>query len=129
MSLAARIGLAGAEREVVDGLRPEIQRLANVSTLEIMDGGSDAAGCARLSVAGAEVLIPLAGVLDPEVERARIAKRLADVETEAARSRGKLANPSFVSKAPGNVVRSERDRLAALEQEAAALAAQREELG
>src|SRR5207302_2420515 len=72
MSLAARIGLAGAEREVVDGLRPEIQRLANVSTLEIMDGGSDAAGCARVSVAGAEVLIPVGGVPRAEVVRSAI---------------------------------------------------------
>jgi valyl-tRNA synthetase len=74
-------------------------------------------------------LIPLAGVLDPEVERARLIRRIGEVEETASRSERKLANEAFVSNAPAAVVERERDRLAALKEEAASLAEQLGELG
>jgi valyl-tRNA synthetase len=114
---------------VVESLRAEIQRLATISTLDVLDEPGDPTGCARLVADGARLLIPLAGVLDPDVERSRLARRIAEVEAATSRSEAKLGNGSFVSKAPANVVEKERKRLAALRDEAAALAAQVEELG
>jgi valyl-tRNA synthetase len=106
-----------------------MERLANVSTLEVLNDPGDPAGCARLVADGAQVLIPLAGVLDPEVERARLSKRLAQIEAEAEQVNKKLHNDSFVAKAPQDVVQKERSRLAALQEETAALAGQLDELG
>jgi valyl-tRNA synthetase len=129
MPLSVGVVPHAAQREVLDELRPEIQRLATVSTLEVLDGPGDATGSARLVADGAEVLIPLAGVLDLNVERGRLRRRLGDVEAEAARSEGKLASEGFVSKAPPEVVEKEQRKLVALKEEAAALGAQLEELG
>jgi valyl-tRNA synthetase len=129
MSLAARVHSTPAQRGIVEGMRDEIQRLANVSTLAVLDEPGDPTGCARLVADGAQVLIPLAGVLDPEVERSRLSKRIAGIEQQAARSEGKLSSEGFVSKAPPEVVERERSRLAALKEEAAALFSQLEELG
>ncbi|HJP66329.1 MAG TPA: valine--tRNA ligase [Actinomycetota bacterium] len=129
-SLALTATVAGSDwqRAVAEGLRPEIERLANAS-LEIRADPGDPAGSARLAADGAQVLIPLAGVLDPEAERARLAKRIAEVQASAARSESKLGSEGFVAKAPPEVVEQERQRLVQARDEAAALAAQLDELG
>jgi valyl-tRNA synthetase len=114
---------------VATTLLPEIQRLAMLSSLDVTDEPGDPTGTARLTAAGAQVLIPLAGVLDPEAERARLKARLAEIERVAARSDGKLRNEGFLAKAPAHVVDQERRRLEQAKEEAAALAAQLEELG
>jgi valyl-tRNA synthetase len=129
MSLAARVHAGPAQREVFEALRPEIERLANVSTLEILDSPGDRTGSARILADGAQVLIPLAGVLDPELEQARLSKRLTTLEADTARVAAKLSNQKFVANAPAEVVEKERARLRALEEEAAALSMQLEELG
>jgi len=129
MSLSGRVYPRPDQRGVLQALRPEIERLANVSSLELLDHPGDPSGCARLVADGAQVLIALAGVLDPEVERARLSKRLAEIEAEARQVNAKLANESFVAKAPADVVQKERRRLAGLEEETASLAAQLDELG
>lgn len=127
-SLPVRILPAEDQRDIIDAARPDIQRLATVSLLEALDGPADPTGCARLVAGGAQLLIPLAGVLDPEVERARLSKRLSEIDADAARIEGKLANESFLQRAPAEVVDKERAKLAALKEEAATLAAQLEEL-
>ena len=127
--LAVRVLPVGAQREVALELRPEIERLAGISSLEILDAAGDPTGCARLVAAGAQVLIPLAGVLDPEVERGRLAKRMSSIEADLAKGEAKLTGEGFVSRAPVDIVEKERRKVAALKEEAATLAAQIEELG
>ena len=114
---------------VLDSLRPEIQRLAGVSTLEVLEGPGDPTGSARLVAAGADVLIPLAGVLDLDVERDRLSRQITKVEMDISRGESKLAGEGFLTKAPRHVVAHERERLAAARKEAAALTQQLEELG
>lgn len=129
MSLAASVAPSPAERSVLSELRSEIERLAGISTLQVLDGPGEEEGCARLVAGGNTVLIPLAGVLDSETERTRLSRRLAEIEDRVARGEAKLSSDGFVSKAPPEVVEKERDRVAALKEEAAVLAGQMEELG
>jgi valyl-tRNA synthetase len=110
-------------------LRHEIERMAGISSLEVSEVPGDPADSARLVAAGAQVLIPLAGLFDRQAERARLAKRIADIERSVTQSEGKLANEAFVAKAPHEVVAKERRKLAQLQAEQAELAAQLEELG
>ena len=67
-----------------------------------------------VAVAGPHRIMPHIEV-DPEVERARIAKEIARLESEIAKARAKLANGSFVERAPAHVVQQERDRLHAFQ--------------
>jgi len=65
---------------------------------------------------------------DPVVERERLTKEAARLEGEIIKARAKLANASFVERAPASVVAQERERLAAFEATLAKLKAQIEKL-
>ena len=71
--------------------------------------------CAVAVLAEAEIILPLAGLIDKEAELAKVRKNLSDVERQIAGHRGKLGNASFVSRAPAEVVEQTRAKLAELE--------------
>jgi valyl-tRNA synthetase len=62
-----------------------------------------------------EIFVPLAGLINLEVERERLAKELAEVRGFIAGIEAKLQNASFVAKAPPIVVTKERARLEELQ--------------
>jgi valyl-tRNA synthetase len=127
--LAVRVRVEGERRDVLGALHDEIGRVARIDRLDVLDDGADPSGSARLVVQGAEVLIPLAGVLDVETECARIRKRLDQVAGDAERAARKLDNRGFTDQAPPEVVEKERRKLVAVEGERAVLEAQLVELG
>ena len=67
-----------------------------------------------------QVYMPLEGLVDFAAEKERLAKEMSKLEAELATVRKKLANESFVSRAPAAVVaehrRREADFLRKLEQ-------------
>ncbi len=80
-------------------------------------------------VSGVEVYLPLRGLIDVEKETARLNKERENLEKEVARVAGKLANESFVAKAPAAVIEKERakereyrEKLAAISERLAYLA-------
>ena len=125
--LTVRVHADEEQAQVLATLGGELQRLARIGALEV--GPADPAGSARLSVQGVEALIPLAGVLDTDTECARIRRRLAGIEDDAAKVERKLANEGFLQKAPADIVDGQREKLAAFKEEEAALRAQLDELG
>lgn len=56
--------------------------------------------------------------IDPEVERTRLTKELAQVRKHIAGTKGRLANEAFVSKAPPAVIDGAKQQLAELETKA-----------
>ncbi|MBQ3726351.1 MAG: valine--tRNA ligase [Selenomonadaceae bacterium] len=70
---------------------------------------------------GAEIYLPLAGLIDTEKEIARLTKELEKIRKGAASTAGKLNNERFVSKAPAEVVQAERDKLSAAEEKISSL--------
>ena len=72
--------------------------------------------------------LPLAELVDIDAELERIAKEKAKAEDNLKRIEAKLANESFTSRAPENVVNAEREKadkaralIAKLEESAAAM--------
>ena len=59
-------------------------------------------------VTGAELFLPLEGLLNIDEELARLTKELAKWQSEVKRVQGKLSNERFMSKAPEAVVAEER---------------------
>ena len=60
---------------------------------------------------GVEAWLPLAGLVDLERERARLAAGVGAAAAEVARLEAVLANTTFTERAPAEVVQRERDRL------------------
>jgi valyl-tRNA synthetase len=63
---------------------------------------------ARGVVRGLEVAVPLVGLLDFDAERARLVKELRKIDAELDARNRKLANESFLERAPADVVEKER---------------------
>jgi valyl-tRNA synthetase len=74
---------------------------------------------ATLHLAGADVYVDLAGVIDVAAETQRLAKQLEKLSGMIAAKEKKLANRSFIDKAPADVVRNEEESLAQLRQQLA----------
>ena len=86
-----------------------IELLANVDPLELVPAGSDKPENAMAAVnAATEVYLPLKGLIDVEMETARLNKELAGLEKEMKRVSGKLNNKNFLAKAPQDVVEKEQ---------------------
>jgi valyl-tRNA synthetase len=58
-----------------------------------------------------KILVPMAGLINMDAERARLAKEIARVEGEIMKCQAKLGKPDFVDNAPPAVVDKERQRL------------------
>jgi valyl-tRNA synthetase len=102
-----------------------IAMLARASAFEKRDALPDSAG--PVAVIG-EARVLLHKQVDPAAERARLGKEVSRLETEIAKAKGKLANASFVDRAPPQVVEQERKRLADFEASLGKLKQQLEKL-
>jgi valyl-tRNA synthetase len=99
-----------------------IRRLARASGVQRLEEAMPA-GSAQIVLDEATVVIPLAGLIDVGVERARLERERDRVAAEAGKLEQKLGKPDFVSRAPEEVVEETRERLAGLRAEVARLEA------
>ena len=90
-----------------------VQRMGGVEQLVLHRGAATpAVPQSAVGVgAGFEVRVPLAGVIDLAAEGARIDKELAKIASDLALLDKKLSNPSFVERAPAEVVAKDRARV------------------
>jgi valyl-tRNA synthetase len=91
-----------------------IQRLARV---EVIDHTQVGKGAVTLSVPGAVMALPLAGIVDVDAENARLSKAMAKVAKEVGGLKGKLGNERFLANAKPEVVEEQRGRLVTAEAE------------
>ena len=85
--------------------------IATLARLESVEESSDppAAGPAARAVAsGVDLAVPLAGVIDIEVERRRLLREIDKLSKESASHARKLQNAEFMSKARPEVVDKSR---------------------
>ncbi|KAA0888834.1 valine--tRNA ligase [Oryzomonas rubra] len=89
-----------------------IVSLARVADLA-MGQGIEKPEDASIQVAGdVQIFVPLKGLVDVEEEEKRLLKEIAKIEKEIDLFSKKLENPSFVERAPADVVAKEREKLA-----------------
>ena len=95
-------------------------KLAKLDSIQWL-GENEAPMCATQLVGDMKVLIPMAGLIDVDAEKARLTKEIDKAEKELGRIRGKLSNENFVSRAPEAVVAKEKEKASALESSVASL--------
>jgi valyl-tRNA synthetase len=101
-----------------------LMRLAGVAVPRIL-GSAQAAPISAVAFVGAlEILVPMAGLIDPTAELDRLAKQQRKTEADLNKMEGKLSNAEFARNAPPEVVAKDRQRLAELRTEIGQLAAQ-----
>ena len=61
-----------------------------------------------------KILIPMAGLIDKDAELARLDKEIQKIFNDLPRIEGKLSNPTFIDKAPSEVIDKEKAKLADL---------------
>jgi valyl-tRNA synthetase len=91
-----------------------IQSLAKVKPLEFKDGRLTGAQGENFAVAvlkEADVIVPMASMIDLAVEREKILKEIAQIDADVARLEARLKDEAFLSKAPAVVVAKEKERL------------------
>ncbi len=112
LSVQVKDGTA-QERVWLESYELYIQQLARTETIErVLEGDQESAS----ALAGeTTVLVPLGGLIDPAVETQRLEKELAGKRKELEIASAKLANTSFVEKAPAAVVDKVRAQIADLE--------------
>jgi valyl-tRNA synthetase len=108
--------LAGIEATPLAGHEAAIRSL-----LRLAVPVADFAPTASVQAEGITVQLDTAAAIDIGAERRRLEKDLAAATADAGATERRLANPSFVEKAPEAVVARSRDRLAAAQAEIASL--------
>jgi valyl-tRNA synthetase len=99
-------------RNVFEASRAAVARLARASEILIREQLDAPRASARAVLAGgAEVAVPLEGLIDFEVERARLSREIEKLQKESAKLEAQLANPQFVERAPAEKVSEIRERL------------------
>ena len=126
-SRKAKVYLATKYEKSFAGTEAFFARLASASALEVAAefDGSVISGdnAVQIVTDSATVFLPLSDIIDYEKEKARLAAELEKLDGEITRAKAKLANESFVSRAPAAVVAGERDKLAKYEENRAGVAA------
>jgi valyl-tRNA synthetase len=119
---------SAALADLLERSRPLILPLARVRDLSAGTDVTKPAGCASSVLKDATLFVPLAGVIDIDTERRRLAKEADRLEGLIGAARKKLANENFVTRAKPDVVEREREKLASLEADLAKVTSARADL-
>ncbi len=130
MELSPRVELALQVRgERTDTLAAHLGGLSHMArVVSITPSDERPLASATVPVPGAEIFVPLAGLVDLDAERSRLDAELQKVDKDIRDLTKRLGNPGFVDRAPPDVVQRFRDKLVAAQARREQLAAAREAL-
>ncbi|MBX3706466.1 MAG: valine--tRNA ligase [Pseudomonadales bacterium] len=117
-------GGGATDRALCAATEDLLKRLARIESIEWLGADAEPPVNALALVGELRVMVPLAGLIDLDAERARLGKEIAKKQQDAERLRQKLGNPGFTDKAPAEVVAKERQKLVDADAALATLQAQ-----
>ncbi|MCC0016435.1 MAG: valine--tRNA ligase [Rhodobiaceae bacterium] len=104
------VNASSAAKGAIARNEDSLMRLARIEALSFADEVPQ--GCVQAVVGTETIALPLAGLVDVDAEKARLAKEQGKLDKEVADIARKLDNPGFVANAPEAVVEEQRERLA-----------------
>ncbi len=114
-------GGSPAQRGWLADNRVALMALAGIESPTVLEDAELAPESATALAGDMTLFIPLADLIDKDAELARLAREVDKRAKDLARIEGKLANESFVAKAPAEVVAREREKVAEINGELARL--------
>ncbi len=116
-------------KELPEEEAASLRILLNAERLELASDYAPPKGTPTALTPLGELHLPLEGLIDLEVESARLGKEIAKIEAELVTVRKKLANENFVANAPAAVVAEHRQREADFADQLEQLKQMRDSLG
>ncbi len=107
--LEALIKAVGRSAEILQRMRSLVLHMANLTSLDVGADVKRPADAAALVVDDLEIYLP--GTVDQKKELERLEARRKKLLEDVQKAEARLANESFVSRAPADVVEKERQRL------------------
>jgi valyl-tRNA synthetase len=95
----------------IEQFSAHIKSLARIECIDWLESSQPTPMAAAQWIDQLHIMVPMAGLIDVAVERARLQKQLLDAEQWVTRLQQKLANRQFVDNAPTEVVQRERQKL------------------
>jgi valyl-tRNA synthetase len=102
------------DRTRFDSNQHLIVTLAKFASVQWLTDKDSIPESATALIGDLEILIPMAGLIDKAEESARLSREIAKLTKDSEHAEMKLQNPSFVDRAPADVVEKERKRLGEL---------------
>jgi valyl-tRNA synthetase len=102
----------GEIQSILENNEIYVQRFCGTSSLTVDSSLQSPDKAMTAIVTGAELYLPLAGLIDIAQEISRLEKEIQTLNGEVERIEKKLANEGFVSKAPAKVIDEEKAKLA-----------------
>ncbi|MEW6990183.1 valine--tRNA ligase [Colwelliaceae bacterium 6441] len=116
------------DQRCLDENQQFLSALAKLESITVLADDDKAPLSATAVVGDLSVLIPMAGLINKEAELARLNKGIDKLEKDVDRTRGKLSNEKFVSKAPAAVIDKEKAKLAEAESTLAKMVEQKAQI-
>ncbi|MEQ8409866.1 MAG: valine--tRNA ligase [Gammaproteobacteria bacterium] len=113
------------DQQRLEAHRLYLQKLAKLESIEWLTEDQEAPAAATGLHGKVEILVPLAGLINVDAERARLTKEISKLEKGLEAVERKLGNAKFVDNAPEEVVAKEKEKQA---QMSSALASLRDKL-
>jgi valyl-tRNA synthetase len=105
---ATVVAPAGSDARRVLGEEADLLGRLTRATVSTADAVPAGAAAHVVLGGGAELVVPLGGIIDLDKERAKLTKEHAEVEKQLASARARLANEKFVASAPPQVIEGAR---------------------
>ncbi|HET9478259.1 MAG TPA: class I tRNA ligase family protein, partial [Pyrinomonadaceae bacterium] len=118
VSIILRPG-SGKTLDFLLAAKEQIMRIARASEINV--GEAPKASARAVLAGGAELAVPLEGLIDFEQERQRLNREQQKLQAEAAKLEAQLGNPNFVERAPAERVNEVRARIADIAQRSSQL--------
>ena len=99
------------ELKIAEQFEKMIRDLAGVEKIEIGKNLKRPDQASTTVIRSTEIMIPHAGLIDTEAERARLTKETEKTKEEISVCEQKLSNKNFVENAPKQIVDTQRERL------------------
>ena len=99
------------EKQWVDDSRELLLKLGRLEDITWLEAGVQAPESAIALLGDMRILIPMKGLIDKDAELARLEKEIQRIQKDLPRVEGKLNDPSFIGKAPPQVVEKEQAKL------------------
>jgi valyl-tRNA synthetase len=105
---------SAVDKQSLSNNRNYLQKLARLESITWLNPDEATPESAITLIGELKILIPIAGLIDKQAELVRLDKEIQKIMKELPRIEGKLSNPSFVDKAPTDVIDKEKAKLADL---------------